>query len=642
MGIAAVDMSEKNNKSNSPADNTKSEKKMTKYDLKMQRRQEEEKKAKKEKAIIKTGCILAVIICVCIAAWKFYDNYQEKHGPYITVDDHEIQKAEFDYYYYSSLNSFASTYGSYLSYFGLDTSKPLDQQQYSDTMTWDDYFQQQAVNQLKNVYALTDEANEKGFEYDASSDYDDMVTSIKSYAQQQGVSEDEYCKSVFGSDATLEGIKPYVEMSGLASAYYNDVKDNIEVTDDEINTYYDENKDDYDSVDYRVCKIEADMPEEETETETEAQTETAAESISETAAESTSETAVTETQTETESETMSAEESEAAAKAEEEAKEAAMAEAKAKADDMLSKITDEASFEKVYGDYATDASTDSLNTGKKKSSISPTDVANWLFDADRQAGDTTVIEDTANNAYYVVYFKDRYLDHIKTVDVRQILISADTSSSDAAETDETETTAAGETETAETESAEAQEQAKEDAKAAAKIKAEQILDDWKNGDATEDSFAELANTYSDDSGSNTNGGLYEAVKEGQMVTNFNDWIFDASRKPGDTGIVESDYGCHIIYFVGDNKEEWYVNIKDTITSNKLNDYMSDLTADIEVKDSRHHVAYLHETEAATETTSDTAASTESAAASESAAETAASETETVAETTTETAETTAK
>ena len=627
-------MSEKNNKSNTPADNTKPEKKMTKYDLKMQRRQEEEKKAKKEKTIIKIGCILAVIICVCIAAWKFYDNYQEKHGPYITVGDHEIQKAEFDYYYYSSLNSFASTYGSYLSYFGLDTSKPLDQQQYSDTMTWDDYFQQQAVNQLKNVYALTDEANEKGFEYDATSDYDDMVSSIQSYAEQQGVSEDEYCKSVFGSDATLEGIKPYVEMSGLASAYYNDVQDNIEVTDDEINTYYDENKENYDSVDYRVCKIEADMPEEETEAETEAQTETVAESSSE--------TAVTESQTETESETMSAEESEAAAKAEEEAKEAAMAEAKAKADDMLSKITDEASFEKVYGDYATDASTDSLNTDKKKSSISPTDVANWLFDADRQAGDTTVIEDTANNAYYVVYFKDRYLDHTKTVDVRHILISADTASTDTAETAETETAAAGETETAETESAEAQEQAKEDAKAAAKIKAEQILDDWKNGDATEDSFAELAKTYSDDSGSNTNGGLYEAVKKGQMVTNFNDWIFDASRKPGDTGIVESDYGYHIIYFVGDNKEEWYVNIKDTITSNKLNDYMADLTADVEVKDSRHHVAYLHETEAATETASDTAASTESAAASESAAETAASETETVAETATETAETAAK
>lgn len=614
-------MSEKNNKSNSPAGNTKPEKKMTKYDLKMQRRQEEERKAKKEKTMIKTGCILAVVICVCIAAWKFYDNYQEKHGPYITVGSHEIQKAEFDYYYYSSLNSFASTYGSYLSYFGLDTSKPLDQQQYSDTMTWDDYFQQQAVNQLKNVYALTDEANEKGFEYDATSDYDDMVSSIQSYAQQQGVSADEYCKSVFGSDATLEGIKPYVEMSGLASAYYNDIEDSIEVTDDEINTYYDENKDNYDSVDYRVCKIEADMPEEETEAETEAQTEAAAESTSETTAESVSETAVTENQTET----MSAEESEAAAKAEEEAKAAAMAEAKAKADEMLSKIKDEASFEKVYDKYTSDTSVDSLNIDKKKSSISPTDVANWLFEADRQAGDTTVIEDTSNNAYYVVYFKDRYLDHTKTVDVRQILISADTSSSDAAETDETETAATGETETAETESAEAQEQAKEDAKAAAKVKAEQILKDWKSGDATEDSFAELAKTYSDDTGSNTNGGLYEAVKEGQMVTNFNDWCFDASRKAGDTGIVESDYGYHIIYFIGDDAEEWHVNIADTITSNKLNDYMSNLTADIEVKDSRNHVPYLHETEAATETASET----ETAAASETttASETAVSETE---------------
>ena len=70
-----------------------------------------------------------------------------------------------------------------------------------------------------------------------------------------------------------------------------------------------------------------------------------------------------------------------------------------------------------------------------------------------------------------------------------------------------------------------------------------------------------------------------------------------------------------------------MNIKDTITSNKLNDYMSDLTADIEVKDSRHHVAYLHETEAETESASET----ESAAESETttASETAVSETETV-------------
>ena len=100
MGIAAVDMSEKNNKSNSPADNTKSEKKMTKYDLKMQRRQEEEKKAKKEKAIIKTGCILAVIICVCIAAWKSMIIIRKAWPIYYSLAIMKFKKAEFDYYYY--------------------------------------------------------------------------------------------------------------------------------------------------------------------------------------------------------------------------------------------------------------------------------------------------------------------------------------------------------------------------------------------------------------------------------------------------------------------------------------------------------------------------------------------------------------
>ena len=38
-----------------------------------------------------------------------------------------------------------------------------------------------------------------------------------------------------------------------------------------------------------------------------------------------------------------------------------------------------------------------------------------------------------------------------------------------------------------------------------------------------------------------------------MVTNFNDWCFDESRQAGDTGIVESDYGYHVMYYVGDSE-----------------------------------------------------------------------------------------
>ena len=80
-------------------------------------------------------------------------------------------------------------------------------------------------------------------------------------------------------------------------------------------------------------------------------------------------------------------------------------------------------------------------------------------------------------------------------------------------------------------------------------KAEQWLQEWKDGSATEESFAELANQVSEDRDGNvTNGGLYEDIYPGQMVANFENWCFDLNHKPGDTGIVETEYGYHVMYF----------------------------------------------------------------------------------------------
>lgn len=86
-------------------------------------------------------------------------------------------------------------------------------------------------------------------------------------------------------------------------------------------------------------------------------------------------------------------------------------------------------------------------------------------------------------------------------------------------------------------------------------KAEDILSQWSVGDKTEESFAQLANEHSTDGGSNTNGGLYENVTVGQMVQEFNDWCFDASRKPGDTGLVKTQFGYHVMYFSA-SRPQW--------------------------------------------------------------------------------------
>ncbi len=103
---------------------------------------------------------------------------------------------------------------------------------------------------------------------------------------------------------------------------------------------------------------------------------------------------------------------------------------------------------------------------------------------------------------------------------------------------------------ADAEDSAAEQESEEAAWSDAEAEAQRILKEWKDGEATEESFGELANTYSTDGGSNTNGGLYEDVYPGQMVQEFNDWCFDPDRKTGDTDIVKTSYGYHILYFVG--------------------------------------------------------------------------------------------
>ena len=94
----------------------------------------------------------------------------------------------------------------------------------------------------------------------------------------------------------------------------------------------------------------------------------------------------------------------------------------------------------------------------------------------------------------------------------------------------------------------------DEAWAACEAEAQRILNEWTSGEATEESFAQLANTYTHD-GNDANrdgepdGGLYTEVYQGQMVPEFENWCFDESRVAGDTGLVKTTYGWHVMYFV---------------------------------------------------------------------------------------------
>lgn len=147
------------------------------------------------------------------------------------------------------------------------------------------------------------------------------------------------------------------------------------------------------------------------------------------------------------------------------------------------------------------------------------DAAKWAFSSDRKIGDKSKFE-SQKGVFVIAIKKSPYKnDIVQPVSVRHILVKFD--------------------EKKKNDSAE-QKRAKE--------KAEKLLADFNKGKKTETSFAKTAKKESEDPGTADNGGLINDIyKNSNFVAPFIDWCYASGRKVGDTGIVKSEYGYHVMY-----------------------------------------------------------------------------------------------
>lgn len=486
---------------------------MTKYDRKVQKRKEEKEKEKKEERISTAIGIVVLVALVCLVASFPIRTYLATHETYVVVNGEAVNKVEFDYQYNLTKNNYITQYGSYLTYFGLDTSKDLSTQMYSDTLTWQDYFEQNAVESLKQNKALMAEAKAAGFTYDTTDEYNTFKETIKTSAASAGISEKEYVRSIYGSYATMGRIEEYVKNDMVMNAYYQKLQEDNAPSDDEIQSYYEENKATYDSVDYRLTTIEADLPTEPTELADPVEATTAPDA-------DTDGTATTDTTQDTAYQPSDAE----IAKA--------MEDAKVLADDAEKTV----------------AKDGEAHENEKKSSVNYL-ISDWLFDDARKAGDTTVITNDNSHCYYAVAFEKRYLDETPSADVRVIIPTEDKTG-------------------------------------------EEILEEWKSGAATEDSFAELCKKYTQDTSAVENGGLFEQVTKTGMTEELSNWIFDNSRQAGDTVAITVSDTTYVLYYIGQDQPKWKINIKNTLVSDTMSQHMQDITADVTVEDPKGKLNYL--------------------------------------------------
>lgn len=349
--------------SKKPSKTNEQEHKKTKYDLKMEARRKAEKKEKVTATVFRTVCI-ALLAAIVLTAGYFSvtmiaDIVNANNKPYLTVGDHTLSQVEYDYYYNSTISNYLNTYASFLSYMGLDTSVPYDEQQYSEDMTWQEYFEQTTIDQLKQEFALLDEAEKNGFEYDTTDDYNSFIDQAKSAADSDSVSLQAYYKTMFGQYATAKNMKPLIDNTYIANAYYQKLLDDNKPSDDEITSYYNDNKADYDQFAYYSFSFASSDYEDST---------TSIDALAE--------------------------------------------EMKAKADagedfETLCKEYAPDSKKDTYG--AEDGSEASLTQGVTGSTQN-SDFRSWLTDESRKAGDTVVIKNNDRSTYYVLKFVSRTYD----------------------------------------------------------------------------------------------------------------------------------------------------------------------------------------------------------------------------------------
>ncbi|MBO4807645.1 MAG: hypothetical protein J5537_01285 [Lachnospiraceae bacterium] len=337
------------------------EKVVTKYDKKIKERKEREAKDKRDQKIAKiVGISIVAVIVLAIAAsigLSVAKKNKAVNSPYIKVGNYDVSKVEFDFYYNSLVSNYINSYGTMISYMGLDTTRPFDEQNYSEEMTWKDFFDKMTVQQILELKACKDDAAAKGFEYDTEEDVKTFTEGVASKAKEDGVSVADFYKKNFGEYASEKNLESYIRETFLVDAYLSKLVDDNMPSEDEISSYYEENKQDYDLVDYRLFLSTPEIGEDDSD----------------------------------------------------EVKEAAIATARENADALADEIKGGADFEEAAAKYEESESEEEdahLLTDMTYGYVSSV-YSDWLYTDGRSEGDTEVFADEENNRFYVIQFVDR-------------------------------------------------------------------------------------------------------------------------------------------------------------------------------------------------------------------------------------------
>lgn len=467
--------------------------------------------------------ILAVTAVLIVLGYRYYTVPNGREGDRMnpgsvvaTIGDTDVSIGMYNYFFSSYVNYYQS-YASY-GYYEFDASSDLSKSFTTDEdgkkISWLDLIQKQTMGDIKNTVVYYEKALENGITLTKQQKeaIESNIDNFKTSASEEGVSLNEYIVSKFGEYVTEDTIRLMLEQYYLAANYRGQFAAEEKITDDEIKEYYDGHTVDYYDVDISYLVVSYDTTSEETK------------------------------------------------KASEE-----------KAKKYMNKITDRESIEKLVPEvYESFIENDIKTAMQNDSELSEKDAREQALKSYMQSIDETVsgadekpvfgekIKTMLFDSDVKVGAKDYYINK----DTGYIYIILKTNQPERMEEEQYSVRhilvyPAGKEALAQQQQSMTTPEFTDDEWKKAEKQAKEILKKYESGDKTELSFAQLAEAESADVGSTTLGsgsafgGLCENVSLGAMQPEFEAWSVDDSREYGDTGIVKTEFGYHVMFFVRD-------------------------------------------------------------------------------------------
>lgn len=535
----------------------------------------------------------AVIVAVLIAALLFWDHgFIQRSATAVTIGSRNYTAADVDYYYYSQYNAMYS----YASYYGLDTSKSLRDQEAYDGQSWYDYLRSNAEDSLKEVSTLAQEAEAEGYTIseEGQKNVDKTLQSAKDAAKENNVSLSYYLHRMFGRFMTWNRFEKIIQEYYYAYDYKDHKTESFEVSEDELKQYYADHSDELDTFTFRSYKVNVETSRDEDGNEIEATQEQI---------------------------------------------DAARAKAQKVADAL--KSGDE---EKISAAVQEAGAIDYSDT--QTSSLDSYSFGSWVTDKSRKAGDTDVVEDshteeveedtdsadtadgsasvdaaavdaadtaaasadgsavaesapkktvTHVDGFFAVRFDSRKLDEYQAANVLAVTVPAEEIPAEEPEGDSSAAAEADE-HTAPTYDMEG-----------AKAAADAFVAQWQSKGGTLEALRELTVAEEDAEEADTSeeagdsSAAADAAAKPYVLTEYNsidktgsvlrseamDWLYGSEHKAGDYTVVQ-DYSsnAYVVYVFSENDELpfWKVTARDAVRSDKYTEWYEGLAEKYEPKE----------------------------------------------------------